>query len=151
MSRRLARNRSRLQWYVYQHIEDGSFKNKHTNHKQSTNLYTLLVLIINGREKLVCFELQPNLFQHYPFFLEINNSCPKTYSDGIWWDRIPPGGTRMKRCPFNAVGNVTRYCNPRTSWDPPKFFDCTSQLFAIVQSMVIWCSYFIYIILTRKS
>lgn len=69
-------------------------------------------------------------------FLEIKGSCPKTNFDGIWWDRTTRGQTDTKQCPFNAVGSVTRYCHPLTSWDHPKFF-CTSQLFAAIQSMVM--------------
>lgn len=67
---------------------------------------------------------------------EINNSCPRTYVDGIWWDRVPPGVTRRTPCPFNAVGNATRYCDPRKSWRDPNFFECTSQLFFNIKSII---------------
>nr|AFI99116.1 seven transmembrane protocadherin flamingo [Clytia hemisphaerica] len=67
---------------------------------------------------------------------EINNSCPRTYVDGIWWRRAARGVTQRERCPFNAVGNATRHCDPRKGWQPPDFFDCTSQLFSNIQTLL---------------
>lgn len=58
--------------------------------------------------------------------LEINTSCPRTYTEGIWWLRVPPGATQIAKCPTGAFGNATRYCHVRKSWSPPNLFGCTS-------------------------
>lgn len=67
---------------------------------------------------------------------EINTSCPRTYTEGIWWLRVPPGATQIAKCPTGAFGNATRYCHVRKSWSPPNLFGCTSvDLHNIKQSM----------------
>lgn len=76
----------------------------------------------------ICLSFQPSS--------EINNSCPRTFVDGIWWDRAARGSTSKERCPFNAVGNASRYCDPRKSWQQPNFFDCTSRLFSNIKTLV---------------
>eukprot|EP00795_Rhopilema_esculentum_P002013 gene2013-17573_t len=61
--------------------------------------------------------------------LEINTSCPKSYSEKIWWSQIELGQTRIEECPVGTVGNAKRYCHPRRSWQRADLSACTSLEF----------------------
>jgi len=66
---------------------------------------------------------------------EINTSCSKTYTEGIWWNRVPPGATKQASCPRGANGTATRYCHIRNSWSPPNLFGCISSGFVNVKAV----------------
>jgi len=68
---------------------------------------------------------------------EINTSCPKTYTEGIWWNRVPPGATKQASCPRGANRTATRYCHIRNSWSPPNLFGCISSGFVNVKAVFL--------------
>ena len=64
--------------------------------------------------------------RHFP---EINTSCPKSYSDKIWWNQIELGSTRVEDCPKGTVGVAKRYCHRRRGWFKPDLSACMSLEF----------------------
>lgn len=59
----------------------------------------------------------------------IYDACPKTFVDGIWWDRTPLDKLATQQCPSStSTGTARRYCTD--SWQKPDMFDCISSTFA---------------------
>ena len=69
-------------------------------------------------------------------FSEINTSCPKSYSERIWWTQITLGRTRIEDCPTGTVGNAKRYCHPKKSWQKADLSACTSLEFLFANTTV---------------
>ena len=65
----------------------------------------------------------------FSLITEINISCPKAFSENIWWTRIDLGKTQITQCPSGTTGNATRYCDPRKSWQKADLRLCTTNEF----------------------
>lgn len=60
----------------------------------------------------------------------IYNECPKTFSDGIWWDRSPLDKLATQQCPtYSSTGTATRFCHRTEGWQKANLFDCISNSF----------------------
>lgn len=59
----------------------------------------------------------------------IYDACPKSYSDGIWWDKTPYKQTATRPCPDNTFGNATRVCDEANGWQEVDLFNCISASF----------------------
>lgn len=60
----------------------------------------------------------------------IYDACPKTYSDGIWWDQTELGKNITQPCPVStSTGFATRFCHKSEGWQKPNMFECISNTF----------------------
>lgn len=60
----------------------------------------------------------------------IYNACPKTFSDGIWWEKTPLDKLAQQQCPpSTSTGLATRFCHKSEGWQKPNMFDCISNTF----------------------
>lgn len=60
----------------------------------------------------------------------IYDACPKTYSDGIWWEKTEYGKSASQPCPQStSTGTASRYCHKTEGWQKPNLFDCISNTF----------------------
>ncbi|XP_043461123.1 protocadherin-like wing polarity protein stan isoform X2 [Leptopilina heterotoma] len=60
----------------------------------------------------------------------VYTGCPRSYSQGLWWNRTDFGSTALASCPGKAIGKASRSCDDElTSWQPPDLFNCTSEAF----------------------
>lgn len=58
----------------------------------------------------------------------IYDACPKTFVDGIWWDRTPLDKLTTQPCPSStSTGTAKRHCTD--SWQKPDMFNCISNTF----------------------
>lgn len=57
----------------------------------------------------------------------VRDACPKTFSDGIWWDRTAKGTAATHACPSSSEGTATRFCDLAGDWQKPNLFDCISN------------------------
>uniref|UniRef100_A0A6G1S6M5 Cadherin EGF LAG seven-pass G-type receptor 2 n=1 Tax=Aceria tosichella TaxID=561515 RepID=A0A6G1S6M5_9ACAR len=57
-------------------------------------------------------------------------ACPKTYSDGIWWEKTQLDRTASQQCPVStSTGTATRFCHKTDGWQKANLFDCISNTF----------------------
>lgn len=60
----------------------------------------------------------------------VYDACPKTFSDGIWWEKTQPDRIVTQQCPpSTSTGPATRYCNKDHEWQKANLFDCISNTF----------------------
>lgn len=60
----------------------------------------------------------------------IYDACPKTFSDGVWWDKTPLDKEARQPCPSStSTGTATRFCHKTEGWQKAKMFDCISNSF----------------------
>lgn len=60
----------------------------------------------------------------------IYDACPKTFSDGIWWDKTTSGKRATQQCPPSiSTGTATRDCHTSEGWLKANMFDCISNSF----------------------
>lgn len=60
----------------------------------------------------------------------VYDSCPRSFSRGIWWPRTVLGQVALENCPAPAFGKGTRMCDrERGGWGHPDMFNCTSEQF----------------------
>lgn len=60
----------------------------------------------------------------------IYDACPKTFSDGIWWDKTQYDKLATQQCPpSTSTGTATRFCHKNEGWQKPNMFDCISNSF----------------------
>lgn len=60
----------------------------------------------------------------------VYDSCPRSFSSGVWWPRTPLGQATMENCPLPAVGRGLRKCDAIFGgWSIPDMFNCTSEPF----------------------
>jgi len=59
----------------------------------------------------------------------IYDGCPRSFSDGIWWERTPYGTFSNQTCPFGSFGKASRYCDEAHGWQSSDLFECTSNIF----------------------
>lgn len=59
----------------------------------------------------------------------IYDGCPKSFSEGVWWERTLFGTTNIQSCPSGSVGKAVRHCDETNGWSAPDLFDCTSNAF----------------------
>lgn len=65
----------------------------------------------------------------------IYDACPKTFSDGIWWDRTPLDKMAIQQCPSStSTGTATRFCHKSEGWLKPNLFDCISNTFTYLHN-----------------
>jgi cadherin EGF LAG seven-pass G-type receptor 1 len=57
-------------------------------------------------------------------------ACPKTYSDGIWWEKTQLERVAEQQCPVaTSTGTATRLCHKTDGWQKANLFDCISNTF----------------------
>lgn len=60
----------------------------------------------------------------------IYDACPKTFSDGIWWDKTQLDRLATQQCPpSTSTGTATRFCHKTEGWQKANLFDCISNTF----------------------
>ena len=60
----------------------------------------------------------------------IYDACPKTFSDGIWWDKTLLDRMASQQCPVStSTGTATRFCHKTDGWQKANMFDCISNTF----------------------
>ncbi|XP_051163355.1 protocadherin-like wing polarity protein stan isoform X2 [Leptopilina boulardi] len=60
----------------------------------------------------------------------VYTGCPRSYAQGLWWNRTDFGSMALALCPGKAIGKASRSCDDElTSWQPPDLFNCTSEAF----------------------
>lgn len=60
----------------------------------------------------------------------IYDACPKTFSNGVWWEKTPLDTVATQQCPAStSTGTATRLCDKTDSWREPYMFDCISNTF----------------------
>ena len=60
----------------------------------------------------------------------VYDACPRSYSDGLWWERTKFGNTAILSCPEHALGKASRVCDDALGgWQAPDLFNCTSKAF----------------------
>jgi len=60
----------------------------------------------------------------------IYDACPKTFTDGIWWEKTQVGKLATQQCPpSTSTGTATRICHATEGWLKPNLFDCISNSF----------------------
>lgn len=62
----------------------------------------------------------------------VYDSCPQSYSNGIWWSRTLFEKEAEEDCPEDSFGKATRFCNEGTGWEKPDLFSCTSHPFGSI-------------------
>ncbi|KAF7495378.1 Cadherin EGF LAG seven-pass G-type receptor 1 [Sarcoptes scabiei] len=63
----------------------------------------------------------------------IYDACPRTFTDGIWWDRTSFGSKSIRRCPIGSTGTAERVCLQTEGWLKPNLFECLSDTFLDLQ------------------
>ncbi|XP_041458442.1 cadherin EGF LAG seven-pass G-type receptor 2-like isoform X3 [Lytechinus variegatus] len=66
----------------------------------------------------------------------VYDSCPKRFSEGLWWPRTKFGKTAILDCPGESYGFATRYCDYENNWQMPNLFNCTSDNFLQLQNIL---------------
>ncbi|XP_023244632.1 protocadherin-like wing polarity protein stan isoform X2 [Centruroides sculpturatus] len=59
----------------------------------------------------------------------IYDSCPQSFSNGIWWERTLFEHRAIHICPKGSRGNASRLCTSDIGWEKPDLFNCTSDTF----------------------
>uniref|UniRef100_T1K1W7 Uncharacterized protein n=1 Tax=Tetranychus urticae TaxID=32264 RepID=T1K1W7_TETUR len=59
----------------------------------------------------------------------IYDGCPRSYAEGIWWERGLFKTEVIQNCPTGSFGKAKRYCDETTGWAVPDLFECTSNSF----------------------
>ena len=60
----------------------------------------------------------------------VYTGCPRSYAQGLWWNRTDFGLSALASCPGKAIGKASRSCDDKlTGWQPPDLFNCTSEAF----------------------
>ncbi|XP_033222286.1 protocadherin-like wing polarity protein stan isoform X3 [Belonocnema kinseyi] len=60
----------------------------------------------------------------------VYTGCPRSYAQGLWWNRTDFGLNALASCPGKAIGKASRSCDDKlTGWQPPDLFNCTSEVF----------------------
>ena len=60
----------------------------------------------------------------------IYDGCPKSHSDGIWWERTTFGETAIESCPVGSKGKANRRCHETEGWQEADLFNCISNQFS---------------------
>lgn len=60
----------------------------------------------------------------------IYDACPKSFSDGIWWERTIFGETASESCPPGSAGKALRRCHESEGWQEADLFNCISTAFS---------------------
>lgn len=61
----------------------------------------------------------------------VYDGCPKTFSDGVWWEKTLLDKMVTQQCPAStSTGTATRFCHHKEGWLKPNMFDCISNLFS---------------------
>ncbi|XP_077984710.1 cadherin EGF LAG seven-pass G-type receptor 2-like isoform X2 [Glandiceps talaboti] len=66
----------------------------------------------------------------------IYQACPKNYEGNMWWPQTLFGRTAVERCPVGSFGFASRQCSKELGWSQPNLFNCTSDTFGILATML---------------
>lgn len=66
----------------------------------------------------------------------VYDSCPRSFQNGIWWDRTAFDEIANQVCPSGAEGKAVRRCFVG-GWGEPDMFQCTSRQFSSLATEVI--------------
>ncbi|XP_064483474.1 protocadherin-like wing polarity protein stan [Ornithodoros turicata] len=59
----------------------------------------------------------------------IYDGCPRSFSQGVWWERTPFNQEIIRSCPKGSQGKATRFCDQENGWLEPDMFPCISAPF----------------------
>ncbi|XP_070557832.1 cadherin EGF LAG seven-pass G-type receptor 2-like isoform X8 [Ptychodera flava] len=66
----------------------------------------------------------------------IYKACPKNYAGNVWWRQTPFGQTAVEMCPYGSTGYATRTCDKQNGWLEMDLFNCTSNTFGALATML---------------
>ncbi|XP_065940926.1 adhesion G protein-coupled receptor B1-like [Magallana gigas] len=62
--------------------------------------------------------------------------CESEWSEGVLWNAILAGTTKLEPCPAKQKGTAKRYCEPIGVWKSPSFINCVSETFTNVSLLL---------------
>uniref|UniRef100_T1IKX4 Cadherin EGF LAG seven-pass G-type receptor 1 n=1 Tax=Strigamia maritima TaxID=126957 RepID=T1IKX4_STRMM len=66
----------------------------------------------------------------------IYDACPRSFSNGIWWERTYFGKKAIQNCPNKLQGKAERFCDAENGWEETNLFNCTSSAFADLRDLL---------------
>ncbi|XP_006824531.1 cadherin EGF LAG seven-pass G-type receptor 2 [Saccoglossus kowalevskii] len=66
----------------------------------------------------------------------IYKACPRNYAGGKWWQQTMFSKTAKESCPYGSFGMATRHCTKESGWLEPDMFNCTSDTFSALATML---------------